>query len=89
MALLDEIVAQSNGAHFLRADLHIHSYGGHGSYDVKDLSMTPEGIVDAAISENLKVVSIADHNAVGNVQIRCLSFAIGRQPKGVLLPRGA
>lgn len=24
----------SNGAHFLKADLHIHSYGDGGSYDV-------------------------------------------------------
>lgn len=24
----------SNGAHFLKADLHIHSYGAGGSYDV-------------------------------------------------------
>jgi len=68
MALEDDIVAQSNGAHFLRADLHIHSYGDEGSYDVKDAAMTPEGIVDAAIRENLKVIAIADHNAVGNVR---------------------
>jgi len=36
MALQDELVAESNGAHFLRADLHIHSFGGGVSYDVKD-----------------------------------------------------
>ncbi len=68
MALQDEILAQSDGAHFLRADLHIHSYGAGGSYDVKDAGMTPEAIVDAAIKENLKVIAIADHNAVGNVR---------------------
>ena len=74
MALLDEIVAHSNGAHFLRADLHIHSYGDQGSYDVIDATMTPEGIVDAAIRENLKIIAITDHNAVGNVR-RALKHA--------------
>lgn len=67
MAAQDEIEAHSNGAHFLRADLHIHSYGPGGSYDVKDTAMTPEGIVNAAIEENLRVIAIADHNAIGNV----------------------
>jgi ABC-type lipoprotein export system ATPase subunit len=77
MALLDEIAAQSDGAHFVRADLHIHSYGDLGSYDVKDATMTPEGIVAAAIKENLKVVAIADHNAVGNVR-RAVKYAENR-----------
>ena len=81
MALLDEIVAQSSGAHFLRADLHIHSYGDQGSYDVRDATMTPEGIVDTAIRENLQVVAITDHNAVGNVR-RAVKHA---ENKGVLV----
>jgi hypothetical protein len=77
MALLDEIVALSNGAHFLRADLHIHSYGDQGSYDVIDATMTPEGIVDAAIRESLKIIAITDHNAVGNVR-RALKHAANK-----------
>ena len=68
MTLHDEISAQSNGAHFLRADLHIHSYGKGGSYDVKDAGMTPQAIVDSAIAENLQVIAITDHNVIGNVR---------------------
>src|SRR5260370_38302072 len=68
MALHDEISAQSNGAHFLRADLHIHSFGKGGSYDVKDPGMTPQAIVDLAIAENLQVIAITDHNVIGNVR---------------------
>jgi hypothetical protein len=36
MALSDEILATSSGAQFWRADLHIHSFGTGGSYDVTD-----------------------------------------------------
>ena len=37
----------SSGAGFVRADLHIHSYGiNNGSFDVADQEMTPEKIVD-------------------------------------------
>ena len=77
MALQDEVAALTNGAHFLRADLHIHSFGESGSYDVKDAGMTPEAIVDAATAENLKVIAIADHNAIGNVA-RALKHAEGK-----------
>jgi ABC-type Mn2+/Zn2+ transport system ATPase subunit/histidinol phosphatase-like PHP family hydrolase len=56
----------SNGAHFLKADLHIHSYGAGGSYDVNDVQMTPPGIVDTAIAKGLSVISITDHNEVMN-----------------------
>lgn len=63
-----EILSQSNGAHFRRADLHIHSFGPGGSYDVTDTGMTPEAIVDRAIAENLQVIAIADHNAIGNIR---------------------
>lgn len=57
-----------HGASFRRADLHIHSYGENGSYDVKDVTMTPEAIVDTAISDNLEIIAITDHNSIGNVQ---------------------
>ena len=54
------------GAKFLRADLHIHSYGEFGSYDVNDTSMTPMAIVDTAIEKNLSIISITDHNEIQN-----------------------
>jgi PHP family Zn ribbon phosphoesterase len=63
-----EITQHSNGAQFRRADLHIHSFGEGGSYDVNDTRMTPEGIVDTALAENLHIIAIADHNAIGNVR---------------------
>lgn len=55
-----------SGAHFLRADLHIHSYGYGGSYDVDDHLMNPQNIVDTAINKGLSVISITDHNEVEN-----------------------
>jgi hypothetical protein len=66
--ILDEINQQTNGAQFRRADLHIHSFGDGGSYDVSDVRMTPEAIVDTALAENLQVISITDHNVIGNVR---------------------
>lgn len=68
MVLLDEINGYSAGAKFVRADLHIHSYGEGGSYDVYDDKMTPNNIIDLAITENLQVISITDHNEIGNVK---------------------
>lgn len=73
-----EIIAQSNGAQFRRADLHIHSYGPGGSYDVTDTAMTPEAIVDRALAENLQVIAIADHNAIGNIRA-AVAHAAGKQ----------
>ena len=73
-----EVAAHTNGAQFLRAHLHVHSYGPGGSYDVKDPAMTPEGIVDAAVTENLRVIAIADHNAIGNVE-RAVRHAQGNR----------
>lgn len=61
----DEIVAVPAGARFMRADLHIHSYG--GSHDVKDTAMTPEAIVDKAVAERLSTIAITDHNEITNV----------------------
>ena len=64
--ILDEIAALPSGARFLRADLHVHSFG--ASHDVRDPTMTPEAIVSTAIAENLGLIAITDHNEVGNVQ---------------------
>src|SRR5258708_6555846 len=68
MALQDEIDQYSAGANFVRADLHIHSFGANGSYDVKDTQMTPENIIELAIKENIQVISVTDHNQIGNVK---------------------
>jgi len=72
-----EIVQYSSGAQFRRADLHIHSFGEVGSYEVTDATMTPENIVDTAIAEGLHVIAITDHNQVGNVR-RALKHAEGK-----------
>jgi ABC-type cobalamin/Fe3+-siderophores transport system ATPase subunit len=63
-----EIAKIDNGAKFLRADLHIHSYGPNGSYDVIDQTMTPKNIVDTCILEELDIISITDHNEISNVE---------------------
>lgn len=54
------------GAHFHRGDLHIHSFGDGGSYDVNDEKMTPSNIIDLAIEKNLSIISITDHNKIRN-----------------------
>jgi hypothetical protein len=77
MSVISEIRNESNGAQFRRADLHIHSFGEGGSYDVTDSTMTPENIVDTAIAENLHVISITDHNQIRNVN-RALKHAEGK-----------
>jgi ABC-type multidrug transport system ATPase subunit len=53
------------GAKFLRADLHIHSYG--VSSDVEDAGMTVPGIVQAAAERGLDLIAITDHNAIDSV----------------------
>ena len=65
MTTLEEIEGLPNGARFVRADLHIHSYG--GSYDVIDSTMTPEAIVATARKEGLDLIAIADHNEIQNI----------------------
>lgn len=78
MSILTEITSLENWTKFIRADLHIHSYWefnmGEWSFDVDDLAMTPEKIVDTAISKNLKIISITDHNTVWNV-IKAIKYA--------------
>lgn len=57
----------NSGAKFVRADLHIHSFGDDtGSFDVKDEQMTPQNIVDTAVGFGLKIISITDHNEILN-----------------------
>jgi hypothetical protein len=66
MAVLDDVLAQSTGARFFRADLHIHSFG--ASHDVKDAAMTADGIVQTAAREHLSIVALTDHNEIDNVE---------------------
>lgn len=61
----DEIARTSSGASFVRADLHIHSYG--GSHDVTDRTCTPAAIIDRAVREGLRIIAITDHNEITNV----------------------
>jgi ABC-type lipoprotein export system ATPase subunit/histidinol phosphatase-like PHP family hydrolase len=77
VSLLQEIQKESNGALFRRADLHIHSFGADGSYDVTDATMTPEAIVDTSIAERLDLIAITDHNQIGNVR-SALKYAQGK-----------
>lgn len=64
---MEEIIELNSGADFVRADLHIHSYGkDDGSFDVTDITMTPENIVETAIKNNLSIISITDHNEIAN-----------------------
>jgi predicted metal-dependent phosphoesterase TrpH len=66
VSALSDILAQPIGAQFLRADLHIHSYG--ASHDVKDASMTSAAIIQTAAKEGLSIVAITDHNEISNVE---------------------
>lgn len=84
MSLLQEIQNESNGAQFRRADLHIHSFGEGGSYDVTDATMIPEGIVEMAIAERLDLIAISDHNQIANIR-PALKYAEG---KGLLVIPG-
>ena len=60
------IRSQSSGASFFRIDLHIHSF--EGSHDVSDLNMTPENIITTAVTENVDIIAVTDHNSIGNVK---------------------
>src|ERR1700709_1239163 len=67
MVQLKELLALDNGARFHNVDLHIHSHG--ASHDVKDITMTPEAIVDSAVKQGLSVIAITDHNSNKNVDL--------------------
>ncbi len=71
MSILEDILAQSIGARFYRADMHIHSYG--ASHDVRDATMTPQAIVATAAREGLAIIAITDHNEIGNVEAALLA----------------
>lgn len=65
-SVLDDVLAQPTGAQFVRADLHIHSFG--ASHDVRDSAMTAEAIVHTAMHEGLSIIALTDHNEIGNVE---------------------
>ena len=65
-SIADEIALLPSGARFYRADLHIHSFG--ASHDVSDGAMTPQEIVQTALSEGLHLIAITDHNEISNVE---------------------
>ena len=81
--LYKDILALHCGAQFLNVDLHIHSYG--ASKDVKDLTMTPQAIVDSAVTQNLSVIAITDHNSDRNIAA-ALSHAQRYADKLLVLP---
>lgn len=81
--LYKDILALDCGAQFLNVDLHIHSYG--GSKDVKDPTMTPQAIVDSAVTQGLHVIAITDHNSDRNVAA-ALSHAQKYADKLLVLP---
>jgi len=60
-----DVLALTNGARFVRGDLHIHSFG--GSHDVSDSSATPKAIVQTAVANGLSIIAIADHNSIASV----------------------
>lgn len=75
---MDEIITLSSGAQFVRADLHIHSFGAEdGSFDVTDTDMTPDKIVDTAIEQKLSIISITDHNEITNSR-KAIEYSQGR-----------
>ncbi len=59
-----EIEKFDNGAQFLNADLHVHSFG--GSHDVRDSAMTVEAIIDTAVTLGIRILAITDHNNDAN-----------------------
>ena len=61
-----DVAALTNGARFVRGDLHIHSFG--GSHDVTDTTATPDNIVQTALAHGLSIIVIADHNAISSVE---------------------
>jgi ABC-type cobalamin/Fe3+-siderophores transport system ATPase subunit/histidinol phosphatase-like PHP family hydrolase len=67
----------NSGARFYKVDLHIHSFGDEGSYDVTDSSMTPEKIVDTAIDKGLSIISITDHNEDRN-SVKAIKYSEGK-----------
>jgi PHP domain-containing protein len=78
-----EIEKIDNGAQFLNADLHVHSFD--GSHDVKDSTMTVEAIIEAAAKLNIRILAVTDHNTDRNVE-RSISAAAKYTGQLLVLP---
>jgi len=85
MVLLKDVLQVDNGASFHSVDLHVHTYG--ASDDVKDTWMTPEAIIDSAVSQALRVIAITDHNNDMNGQ-RAVEYAESQYPDEILVLPG-
>jgi ABC-type phosphate transport system ATPase subunit len=79
----NEIEAFENGAQFLNADLHVHSFG--ASHDVKDSTMTVEAIVDAAATLGIRILAITDHNTAANTE-KSIEYAVKYTGQVLVLP---
>ncbi|MBZ9649953.1 AAA family ATPase [Sphingobium sp. 3R8] len=71
----EDVTGLTNGARFVRGDLHIHSNA--GSHDVTDALATPSAIVDAAVAEGLKIIAVADHNEISGA-VQAIAAAKGK-----------
>ncbi|MBA4190008.1 MAG: hypothetical protein C0467_18645 [Planctomycetaceae bacterium] len=67
MIQLKDVLTIDNGAKFLNADLHVHSYG--ASADVRDKTMTPDAIIESAVTQGISLLAITDHNTDKNVAV--------------------
>lgn len=79
----DAIQQQEGGATFVAADLHVHSYG--NSSDVKDPTMTIEGIIDAALAKGIGLLSVTDHNNDNQV-LRSIEYGAKSADDLLVLP---
>lgn len=73
--LLEELRGLSTGAHYVRADLHIHVYPDR---DVTDERMAADAIVEQAEREGLAVIGVVTHDAEGSVG-QVVAAAAGRE----------
>ena len=52
-----------NGAHWLKADLHIHTPASQ-DIDSNYKNATPQNVVNAALNKGLDIIAVTDHNTV-------------------------
>src|ERR1700730_15363536 len=77
-------ISQLDGvAQLLRADMHIHTYG--GSADVHDSAMTVESITDTLFAQKISIIAITDHNSDLNTQ-KSLEYAKKYNGRMLVLP---
>lgn len=64
MRELDDLVSLSPGATFRKADLHVHTPAS-ADWDAKQVNVSPEDIVNAALAAGLDIIAVTDHNTAG------------------------